>query len=885
MKPYQQTTDELLDELRTTSAGLTDAEAGVRLKQYGPNELAAQNKKTAAAMVVSQFTDVLIVILLAAALISGIIGDVSDAIAIMVIVLLNAALGFSQEYRTDKALSALRKMATLQAVALRSGRTRAIPVAGIAPGDIVMLAPGDIVPADMRVMESARLSISEAALTGESQPIAKTVAAIPEKDLLPADRTNMAFKGTTVLTGRARGIVTATGMETELGRIASLLQGEEEAKTPLQKRLTILGKKLGIVILAVCNIVFLAGVLRGEDAVKVFLVAISLAVAAIPEALPAVVTISLALGARAMVKRNALIRRLPAVETLGSTTVICTDKTGTLTQNKMTVEEVWVNDAAFSVTSLRTDSSASRTAFSIALALSNDVSLDAENGVLGDPTEIALYEAARFAGIKKEALHAILPRIAELPFDPDRKMMTTMHAWPRENRPWSADGTCVSFTKGAAELVLDRCDRMLTDSGSSRIDRTKITSAAHAMAQQGLRVIAVAMRMWDEAPADWERADAESGLVLLGLAGMMDPPRAEAASAVAQCKSAGIMPVMITGDHPLTAMVIARRVGILDEHAGSSVLTGRELELLSPEEFEKRVESIRVYARVAPEQKLRIIRALQNKGHVVAMTGDGVNDAPALKAADIGVAMGMTGTDVAKESAAMVLLDDDFATIVKAVEEGRKVYDNIRKFVRYLLTTNSGELWTIFLAPFFGLPLPLLPIQILWINLLTDGLPALALALEPAEENVLQRPPRRPDESIFARGLGLHALWAGLLMAATVLCLQAWAIRVGDAHWQTMVFTVMCLLQLGHALAIRSERQSLFTQGLFTNKPLLFSVCATVLLQLGAVYVPTLNPVFRTQALGVPELCIVFGLSTVLFAAVELEKYLKRNARVVRHCI
>jgi Ca2+-transporting ATPase len=516
--------------------------------------------------------------------------------------------------------------------------------------------------------------------------------------------------------------------------------------------------------------------------------------------------------------------------------------------------------------------------FFTALALSTDAQQDALGNIIGDPTEAALFSIAHNGGFIKEDLEADYPRVAELPFDSERKLMTTFHQQSLVPRPSSVgSANNLSFTKGAVEVVLERSVSILTSGGIQDLDVQKMQSVSDRMAADGLRVMAIGMRTWDSVPADLSSENTETGLVLIGLMGMMDPPREEATEAVSLCKSAGIIPVMITGDHPLTARTIAKRVGIIESDDPTSIITGVELAALSLEAFEQRVEAIRVYARVAPEQKLKIVKALQDKGHFVAMTGDGVNDAPALKAADIGVAMGITGTDVAKQASSMILLDDNFATIVKAVKEGRRIYDNIRKFIKYLLTTNSGEIWILFLAPFLGLPIPLLPIHILWINLMTDGLPALALSMEPEEGDVMRRPPRKPTESLFANGLGIHAVWVGLLMAAVTLSLQAWAIHVNDSHWQTMVFTVLCLTQLGHVMAIRSERESLFSQGVFTNKPLFGAVLGTLILQLATIYVPVFNPIFKTQALSLKELAVVLALSTIVFIAVEIEKFFRRS--------
>jgi P-type Ca2+ transporter type 2C len=893
--PYQQSVEEALAEQKTSSRGLSGEEARQRLSRYGLNELVERRKKTAFMMFLGQFTDLMIVILIVAALVSGVIGELADAAAILVIVILNAALGFSQEYRAEKAMDALKKMTAANAVVLRDGQHRTIAASELVPGDVVALDAGNIVPADMRVIEAARLKVEEAALTGESVPVDKHAGAIREEALPLGDRRNMLFKGTFITYGRAVALVIATGMDSELGKIAAMLQQEDEGKTPLQKRLAVFGKKLAYAVLAICVIIFVAGLLRGENAVEMFLVAVSLAVAAIPEALPAVVTISLALGARKMVKRNALVRKLPAVETLGSVTYICTDKTGTLTLNRMTVEEVWVDgktmgNGEFGMRNEGNENfadsiphSAFRTPHSLffaALALSNDARTDPSGNIIGDPTESALLSLATLNGFSKDRMETLLPRVAELPFDSERKLMTTIHRVTgfRGLDP-GMGGEYVSFTKGALDALIDRTDSVLFSKGTQPLRNDELLVAHDRMAAEGFRVMGIAMRSWDRLPTAGPEAAIETGLTLVGLMGMLDPPREEARQAVAECRSAGITPVMITGDHPLTARVIARRVGILEQDDPAAVITGRELEQLSLEEFERRVEHIRVYARVAPEQKLTIVKALQDRGHFVAMTGDGVNDAPALKAADIGVAMGVTGTDVAKEASSMILLDDNFATIVKAVKEGRRIYDNIRKFIKYLLSTNSGEIWTLFLAPFFGLPVPLVPLQILWINLMTDGLPAIALSMEPAEGDVMKRPPRPPRESVFAHGLGFHAVWVGLLMAAITLSLQAWAIHIGDAHWQTMVFTVLCLLQLGHVLAIRSEKESLFTQGLFSNKALFASVMLSFGLQLATVYVPSLNPLFRTQPLGPLELAAVLGLSSIVFLAVELEKLVRRRQK------
>ncbi|MDD5203832.1 MAG: calcium-translocating P-type ATPase, PMCA-type [Desulfobacterales bacterium] len=869
MNWHQNTVEEVLRNLNTSAQGLSQEESEKRLREFGPNELHEKKGKSAFRMFLEQFKEFMILVLIGAAVISGLIGEAVDTIAIIVIIILNGVIGFVQEYRAEKAMAALKKMSAPAGTVLRGGSAKDVKASEIVPGDIVLLEAGMIVPADMRLIEAARLRAVEAALTGESLPVEKHTAPIGEAQMPVGDRKNISYKGTIISSGRGVGVVVATGMKTELGRIASMLQEEEEVKTPLQKRLSRFGRNIALAVIVICIIVFAAGIFRGEPAMQMLLTAISLAVAAIPEALPAVVTISLALGAKKLVNQNALIRRLPAVETLGSVTYICSDKTGTLTLNKMTVQEVYADNQVVGSDEFKleeSEKSADRY-FLSAMALSNDAKRGADGAVIGDPTEAALYSFAKEHGLEKESLEKRFPRVAEIPFDSERKAMTTFHRW---------DDGIVSFTKGAVESLIDRTVDVLGSDGPKSVEPGEILDVAERMAADGLRVLCIAMRKWDDLPSTMSPDQVENGLTLLGLAGMMDPPREEAKEAVSLCRSAGIRPVMITGDHPVTAQVIASS---LDITCGESqeVLTGRELESIPLDEFERRVEDICVYARVAPEQKLKIVKALQDKGQFVAMTGDGVNDAPALKRADIGVAMGITGTDVSKEAAHMILLDDNFATIVKAVREGRKIYDNIRKFVRYLLTTNSGEIWTLFLAPFLGLPIPLLPIHILWINLVTDGLPALALSAEPAEEDVMKRPPRRTTETIFARGLGAHAIWVGLLMAAIVLSAQAWYIRTGIEEWQTMVFTVLCLTQLGHVLAIRSEKQSLFRQGFFSNKYLLGAVVLTFLLQMATVYVPFLNPIFKTAPLSGGELLVTAGLSAIVFVAVEIEKAVRRR--------
>lgn len=849
--------EETLELLDTRQQGLSTPDAEAKLLKYGPNELQEGKKKSIAGMLLGQFKDVMILILMAAAIISGIIGDLTDTIVILIIVLLNAVIGFFQEYRAERAMQALKQMAVTQARVLRDGISSWMPATVLVPGDVIILEAGNAVPADVRIIESVNLKIEEAALTGESHAIDKIVHSLEIDDLPVGDRKNMAFKGTFVTYGRGTAIVIATGMQTELGRIAKMLQ-EEETLTPLQQRMASFGKKLSVLVLFLCVLFFVAGWLRGEDMVKMVLTSISLAVAAIPEALPAVITISLALAAKRMIRFNSLIRKLPAVETLGSVTYICTDKTGTLTKNKMHVEEVFLSRQLYERNELYSFSQLEYGQLMLqAFALNNDAVTDAGNDIKGDSTEVALLEVA----IEQNVKTGDWPRIAEIAFDADRKLMTTFH---------KHDDKIIAFTKGAPDILLQRC---------VDVDIPYMQNQVNVMAANGLRVLGFAFRYWDELPENPDGDKHESGLQFLGLAGIIDPPREEVFEAVSQCKTAGIVPVMITGDHPLTAKTIAQRIGILSSEQ-DLLITGQELAAMDNDNILAKVEKIKVYARVSPDQKLQIVKALQQKGHYVAMTGDGVNDSPSLKRANIGIAMGITGTDVSKEAAHMILLDDNFSTIVRAVKEGRRIYDNILKFIKYLMTTNSGELWTLLLGPMIGLPVALLPIHILWINLISDGLPAISLSFEKAEKDIMSRRPRPPQQSVFANGRGLHMIWVGILMAGITLSLQGWAIR-NDLHWQTIVFNVLCLCQMGHVLAIRSENQSLFKIGLFSNKPLIGAVLIAFLLQFIITYVPFFQPIFQTEALTLNEFLLVGAASSLVFFAVESEKAIFR--RRTRH--
>jgi P-type Ca2+ transporter type 2C len=835
--------------------GLARSEVAARARQHGRNELPSAPRRSLGALLLDQFRDLMILVLVGAAVISGVLGDWIDTLVIAAIVVLNAAIGTVQAWRADRALAALQRLAQAHAVVLREGSTSRVAAHELVPGDVVLLEAGNQVPADLRLFESVQLRVDESALTGESVTVHKQTA-IPEGDAQAlGDRLNMAYKGTTATQGRGRGLVVATGRFTELGKMAKLLAEGEWEPTPLQRRLSGFGKRLALAVLAICAIVFVAGLLRGEPPLLMLLTAVSLAVAAIPEALPAVITVLLALGARRMVAVHALVRRLASVESLGSVTWICSDKTGTLTQNRMRGEVIFA--LATGGTWHAGGAPPPVSELLRAATLCNDARPASQGQWEGDPTETALAQLAAQAGMDPAGLQQSFRRLHEQPFDAVLKRMTT----------WHAHGTgAVGYLKGAPEAVIPLCDDSASAGAAER---------AEAFAAQGLRVLAFA-RCVRDAPSEDE---GELAWEFLGLIGLIDPPRPEAAAAVAECRDAGITVAMITGDHPATARAIAMRLGIVPD-AQARVITGAQLAQMDDATLAACARDVRVYARVDPAQKIRIVQALQAHGELVAMTGDGVNDAPALQRADIGVAMGLGGTDVAREAASLVLLDDNFATIAAAVREGRRIYDNIRKFVRYALTGNSGEIGVIFFAPLLGLPLPLLPIHILWVNLVTDGLPGLALAAEPAEREIMRRPPRAPSESLFAGGMWQHVLGFGLLIAALCLGVQACALALGDAHWQTMVFTVLTLAQMAHVLAIRSERTALWQLGLRSNLPLLLAVLLTVGLQLAIVYIPVLNDVFRTQPLSAGELAICLAAAVLVWVAVEGEKAWRRSERV-----
>ncbi|SMC56840.1 cation-translocating P-type ATPase [Pedobacter nyackensis] len=838
---------EVFELLGTDRNGLSSNVADEILLQIGPNELNSKKANNILFMLLAQFKDLMILILLAAAIFSGIIGDFADTIVILIIVFLNAIIGFFQEYRAEKAMEALKQTSITQVRVIRNGNIMWAPATVLVPGDILLLEAGNEVPADLRIIESINLRIEEAALTGESNAIDKISDSLETDELPIGDRKNMAFKGTFVTYGRGMGVVTTTGMQTELGLIARMLQ-EKETLTPLQKRLAALGKRLSILILFLSIIFFIAGWLRGEDLIKMILTTISLAVAALPEALPAVTTIALALAAKRMIRFNVLIRKLPAVETLGSVNYICTDKTGTLTENKMNVEEVFINNKLYNRKDLYTNRHEEKINLLLhSFALNNDVGLDCDY-TKRDSTEVALSEVAKENHINIENW----PRLAEIPFDADRKLMTTFHR--HRDR-------IISFTKGAPEILLPRCIDVDQDIMLREVDKLGAT---------GQRILGFAYRYWDEFPLKIDDKIQENELLFLGLTGIIDPPREEVLAAITECKAAGIVPIMVTGDHLVTAKTIALRIGIMDDK-DDLIITGQQLTALDEDSFLAKVHKIKVYARVSPEQKLRIVKMLQKKGYYVAMTGDGINDAPSLKRANIGIAMGVTGTDVAKEAAHMILLDDNFSTIIKAVREGRRIYDNILKFIKYLMTTNLSELLVLLLGPMLGMPIALLPIHILWINLVSDGLPAISLSFEKEEGNIMNRPPRSPQETVFDNGRGIHMVWVGILMAGVTLTMQGWAINNG-LHWQTIVFNVLSLSQMGHLLAIRSEHQSFFKGSIFSNKPLIGSVLIVLFLQFVITYTPFFQTIFQTEALSMKEFLLVAGSSSLVFFAVEIEK-------------
>jgi Ca2+-transporting ATPase len=910
---YTMASERVVRELDTDAErGLSGQEASRRLETYGPNELMERGGTSPWRILLEQFTSTMVMILLLAAGVSVFLGDYKDTAAILIIVVLNALLGFNQEYRAEKAMAALRRLAVPHVKVRRGGQVRQIDARELVPGDLMLLEAGDLVPADGRLLHSANLRLQEAALTGESATVEKDPQAHIDAAASLGDRCTMVYMGTSVTYGRGQAVVTETGMQTELGRIAEMLQSVEREQTPLQRRLAQLGRSLALAALVLVALVGGVGLLRGEEFEVVILTALSLAVAAVPEGLPAVVTIALALGAQRMLKREALIRKLPAVETLGSVTVICADKTGTLTENRMTVTTLEVashrvdlphpdadaesSDDAETPRAERLEDDPALALLLLGGALCNDAELQSDDEqaarieVLGDPTESAMVEAAARFALRKPALESVLPREAEVPFESDRKRMTTVHKLRQPDELPAGLATILgrnakaeypayfAFTKGAVDSLLQVCNAIWTPEGATKLDqswRQRISDANEELARQGRRVLGVAYRPLEILPEGDAMDRLEQDLIFIGLVGMIDPPRQAAIQAVKTCRLAGIRPIMITGDHPSTAQAIARQLGLAAQN--ERTLTGQEVAQSQGNKLEELVDEVSVYARVSPEHKLRIVEALQNRGHIAAMTGDGVNDAPALRKADIGVAMGQTGTEVSKEASDMVLLNDNFATIVAAVEEGRVIYDNVRKFIKYTLTSNAGEIWVMLLAPLLGMPLPLVPLQILWINLMTDGLPGLAMTVEPAERNTMRRPPHHPGEHVLGRRMGWDILWVGLLMGLIPLGLGYWYWQADHRAWQTMVFTTLTLLQMGNALATRSQSDSFWRIGPLSNPAMLGAVALTFVSQLAVVYVPFLQGIFRTVPLSGADLTLALLLSTAVFWSVELQKWLMRR--------
>ena len=875
--------------------GLSPEEAERRLGEYGPNVLKEPPPRSIFSMFIDQIKEVLVLILIAAAVISGLVGEWADSLVIMIIVMLNACLGVYQEHKAEEALKALKKMTKPVAKVIRAGSTCEVNVESLVPGDIVLLEAGDSLPADIRLTETISMQTNEAALTGESVPVEKDTAPLEKENVGIGDRKNMGFMGTTVTTGRGRGIVVATGMSTELGKIAELIQATPPESTPLQRRLGELGKYMGIIAGVIVLIVFLTGLLRGEELLGMFMIAISLAVAAVPEGLPAVVTIVLAMGVTKMSRRRAVVRRLPAVETLGTVTVICSDKTGTLTKNEMTVTRLYTDGQNFEVTGVGYEpegefiddqgnaieplSNQNLMFMLMGGLLCTDAEMkkaDDNWRVIGDPTEGALVVAAAKTGLRKTELERESPRLAEIPFDSGRKMMTTF------NR---INDKIYSFTKGAPDLLIARCSSILKGTGFeplSEEDRKQLLKINSRWASQGERVLALAIREWKEVPEKPKADQVENDMTFVGYFSMIDPARPEVKEAVDVGKGAGIRTVMITGDHRDTAVAIARELGIW--HEGDNAVSGEQLQKMDDQELKRVVLNTTVFARVSPEDKLRIVTALKEHKHVVAMTGDGVNDAPALKRADIGVSMGITGTEVAKEASSMVLMDDNYATIVSAVEEGRTIYSNIRKSIHYLLSCNIGEIITIFSSILVGVGSPLTAIQILWLNLVTDGLPALALGVEPAEKDVMKQPPRKPDEGVFAGGMGVKIVWQGIVIGLLALAVYLLALRWGRTlpEAQTMTFATMALMQLVHSFNARSMEHSIFNLGIASNRSLIFAFFASAAITAAVIFVPFLREFFDTALLRVSDWFVVFGFALIPLIIVEISKMIKGERVAVR---
>jgi Ca2+-transporting ATPase len=873
---------QLLNELQTSMSGLSSQEAQSRLLKYGTNELKEEKKISRLEIFLSQFRSTLVIILIGATIFSAAIGEVLDAAVILIIVILNAIFGYIQEYKAEKAIEALKKLSSPESMVLRDGKKQTIASRLLVPGDVVILEQGTKVPADLRILEVTDLQIDESAITGESSPVTKKTGIF--KDTVLAERRNMAWMGTVVTYGRGTGVVAETGMKTEMGRIAHTIQEAGEEETPLQKKLGVFGKKLGLMIMAICGIVMLTGVLRGEPILTMIITGIALAVAAIPEGLPAVVTITLALGLQKLSKSNAIIRKLPAVESLGSTTVICADKTGTLTKNEMTVRRIWHTGATVSVTGegyrpegkfLISDKEISPSKdkrlelILRAAALCNNAELETDNSafkIVGDPTEGALIVACQKAGVSLKEY----PRIKEIPFTSERKMMSTVHSAPGRKTMVCA--------KGAPEKILSLCTHTYSKGKLVKLtpsERRKILVANQTLTKDALRVLAIAYK-----EVSTKEKSIESGLAFLGLVGMIDPPRESVANDIATCRKAGIKVVMITGDHLNTAIAIAKEIKIIDS-AEEKALTGEELDRLTDQQLDDIVEQVRVYARVNPEHKVRIVDSFKRKGHIIAMTGDGVNDAPALKKADIGVAMGINGTDVAKEASDMVLADDNFSSIVAAVKGGRQIYDNIKKFIDYLLSCNLGEVLIVFIAMLIGFRdpatgmvlLPLTAIQLLWINLLTDGLPALALGTDPPSKDAMSRPPRNPKENILSKGMLIDMCIVGVIMLIGTLWIFNYNLHSGGTKAITTAFTAVVIFEMVRVLSVRAK----YHVGFFTNRKLFLAIASTLILQVAVIYIPFLQPAFDTTNLDLLDWLEIGAISsTVAIATLVKDKFFRK---------
>ena len=857
--------------------GLTEEEVTKRREEHGYNELIQKKKKTFLEKFLAQFKDFMIIVLIFAAFVSGVVGvleheGINDSIIILLIVIVNAVIGVLQENKAEKSLEALKKLSSHTAKVLRNGHLLVLPARELVPGDVIILETGDYITADLRLTDAINLRIEEASLTGESVPVEKITSLLTEEDLPLGDRENLAFSTSLVSYGRGKGVVVETGMNTEVGNIATILDSTENAQTPLQKKLDGLGKILGTAALVICFIMFIIGTINGKEPMHMFLSAVSLAVAAIPEGLPAIATIVLAIGVQRMVTRHAIVKRLPCVETLGSTTVVCSDKTGTLTQNKMTVEKLYLNNEILDVENLGTISDDIKLLITASI-LCNDSKIGTEDGklkVTGDPTETALIDLGLKFSLNKNEIEKSEIRIDELPFDSERKLMSTVNKYN--------DGTYRIFTKGAVDELLKRCDRIFINGKIREIDEQdveNILEANNSMAKNALRVLGMAYKDSDSEVNE----NLESGLIYIGMVGMIDPPRPEVKSAIDRCRTAGIKTVMITGDHKITAIAIAKALGILEDE--SEATTGPEVEKMTQEELEAHVKHYSVYARVSPEHKVRIVKAWQKYGDIVAMTGDGVNDAPALKTADIGAAMGIVGTDVSKEAADIILTDDNFATIVAAVEEGRRIYDNILKAIQFLLSSNIGEIITLFFATLVNWHEPLIPIHILWVNLITDSLPALALSFDPAEDNIMRRKPIPANIGIFTKGRIFRVGYQGLMIGTLTLLAYRIGIHEDPSNvviGQTMAFAVLSLSQLVHVFNIRSKTQSIFKTGILSNMYLVYAVLISFVMMIGVLFIPFLQKIFKVVTLSPRDILIVVGLSFMPIIIVELFKLFKINA-------